>query len=111
MNSVVYVLFISFLLSQATTIVNARPQNVDLSPSVTTKDNNEKLITHKTGSEEQEKRIPPPGIRPSPGKESEEREKRVPPAGISTPTGKESEEREKRIPPPGIFAPSGPTFE
>ena len=55
MNSVIHILFVSFLLSQALTIVNARPLNVNLSPSVTNNDNVE-LIPNKARFEERERR-------------------------------------------------------
>ena len=42
MNSITYILFISFLLIQATKIVTAKPLHVNLSPPVTTNEN-EKL--------------------------------------------------------------------
>ena len=119
MNSIIYILFISFLLIQATKIVTAKPLHVNLSPPVTTNEN-EKLTQkgpHKALLEEKEKRIPPPGRFVPSGatfEESEEREKRIPwpPIVGFAPSG-ESQEREKRIPWPhlGRFVPSGESEE
>ena len=140
MNSIAYVLFILFLLSQATKIVNARQLNVNLSPRAVMNDN-EKLIPPKAGFEEREhrmthiggfapsratfegienreKRISPLGRFTPSVKENEEREKRRPPLGRVASSFEESEKREKRrppkgrlIPPNGMLAPSGATFK